>query len=155
MAWPAFRTDPVASLRITWWSCALGYAVCLGGVPLAASVVYWLAVELLNDTGITRTAIGPALQYAERVVEYLMYSFIAAYMGAALSVPVVIWARLRGWFGWGTAMLTGVGVAIVVLGLLFQMDMAKILVELTLPSALLGLSFWITVRVIHPQAFVS
>lgn len=153
MSLPVFRTDPAASRRITWWACALGYVVTLVGVPVLAACVRLMAIWALKGSGITRTAIGPALKYGESVTELLMYSYVMAWTGALLSVPVVIWARWAGWFGWGTAMLTGVGVAVIVFGVLDAAPPFEVIGELGLPSALLGLAFWITVRLIRPQAF--
>jgi|GEM_PF-4738291 len=150
MSFPIFRTSPTASRRITWWACALGYLITLVGVPLLAGAVMQIAIFTLKGTGITRTFIGPALQFGELMVTLLTYSIIASYIGAIVSIPVVIWARWKGWFGWGTAALTGVGVGGLVLSIGFSMQQE--LGRFVLPCAILGLAFWITVRLIHPSA---
>lgn len=153
MTFPVFRTDPERSRRITWWSCGLGYLITLAGVPMVAGAVMALAVAMLGGSGITHTPIGPALQYAERTVQYLMYSIGAAYIGAILSVPVVIWARLLGWFGWATAALTGIAVGWLVIEAPSGNLSMAFLLKLGPPCAILGLAFWLTVRLIHPSAF--
>ena len=52
-------------------------------------------------------------------------------------------------------MLTGVAMALIVMGGLHAESWANVLQELAVPSALLGLGFWVTVRLIAPDAFNS
>ncbi|MHA3913333.1 hypothetical protein [Halovulum sp. GXIMD14793] len=150
---PMFRTDPQTTLLINGWHCLIGYIVILAGVPVGAGLLHEAAKLLLNDTGITRTAIGPALQYAEAVVEMLGFSYLAAWVGAIVSLPFVIWARKTALFGWGTAIVTGVAVAYLVLWWLYEFTLQRITEDMILPSAILGLVFWVTVRLITPRAF--
>lgn len=150
---PILKTSAVITKKITWWSCLTGYVVSLVGLPLLAAVIAWVASFTLKGTGITHTFLGPALQALESLLERLILSVVASWTGALMSIPVVYWARAKGWFGWGTAMLTGVAVCLISLTLIYGFSFLETLYVMSLPSALLGLGFWITVRLIHPSAF--
>ena len=154
-SFPAFRTDPVNSLKISWWSCAIGYVVILLVVPIAAAGLGELAAMFLRDKGVMHTAAGPALRYGESLLNLLSYSTVAAWTGAILSIPIVILARQHAFFGWAVAMLAGMGVGVVGLGLYMGIGPSEALLAFGVPNAILGLTFWATVRLIHPSAFAD
>jgi len=150
---PPFRTPAGAARAITWWSCLGGYLAILVGVPALAQVIHSLAIVVFNDTGITKTAAGPALQLAETQIGTLARSFMVSWQGIPVSLPFVILARRYDLFGWGTAAITGIIVLFIVIGGVHGFGIEAVFF---IPgSVALGLAFWITVRLIHPEAFTS
>lgn len=153
MSWPAFRTDRDLGHHIRWWHCLLGYLSIVAVVPLFAAAILALAVAMLKGSGITHTPIGPFLQHGEMMLEALAFSYIASWSGILASIPVVIWARASGAFGWGTAMITGAVISLIILPVFYGFEVIMVLALLAFPSSLLGLAFWITVRLLAPRAF--
>lgn len=159
MSLPLFRTPLPQTRQIRFWACLIGYAVALLGVPFLARQAVGLAHLLPGALLVSASGegtVGDLFGYLAFVVQALGKSTEISWMGALLSVPVVVWAQHKGWFGFGTAMLTGIGVLVpVAFGMLDGNleETAVLTLYLALPSALLGLAFWITVRVICPGAF--
>lgn len=153
MSWPVFRTDRAKGGHIRWWHCLLGYLCIVVVVPTLAAATLAIATILLKGTGVTHTSLGPVLQHGEMILEMLTYSYFASWSGILASVPVVVWARATGFFGWGTAMITGAVLALIILPIFYQFPFWGVLGGFAFPSSLLGLSFWITVRLLARRAF--
>lgn len=155
MAFPILRTPLPETRRIKWYDCLAGYAVILLVMPALGGAAYEITRILFNDTGITRTAIGPTLAHGHKMLEALTYSFIMSWAGCLVSIPIVIAARWYGWFGWLTAAITGVVVMLIVMPFpQYRLsEMANMSEIIALPSACLGLGFWIAVRLLRPSAF--
>ena len=157
MAFPILRTQLPETRRIKWYDCLAGYVVILVVMPALGAAAFEITKWLFNDTGITRTTVGPTLAHGHKMLEALAYSFMMSWVGCLVSIPVVVAARWYGWFGWLTAAITGVAMMLIVmpfpryrLGELI--DMSELL---ALPSACLGLGFWIAVRLLRPSAFAA
>lgn len=148
-----FRTHPQRTLEIGWPACLLGYLMIIPGVPAVAGTIYQVVIWLFKGSGVTHTMAGPTLQTGEFLLMALTYSWIASWLGILVSIPIVVLARARGWFGWATAALTGAVEAFVLLSLFFGARWDAELLQLCLGGAILGLSFWLVVRVMHPSVW--
>ena len=156
MSLPLLRTPLPQTHSIRLVECIVGYIVILAVMPLLARLAFLATGWMFKGSGVTRTSAGPALAYGHQMLENLSMSFLFSWMGCILSIPIVLAARRFGWFGIIPAMATGVLVMLVVFGFPFAgfiQDVPSLLADLGLPSALLGLSFWLTVRLLRPSAF--
>lgn len=148
---PPFRTPAGAARAITWWSCLAGYFAILVGVPALAQAIHSLARFLFSGSGITQTAAGPALEIVETQIGTLARSFMVSWQGIPVSIPFVILARRYDMFGWATAAITGILVLFIVIGGVHGFGIEAVFF---IPgSVVLGLAFWLTIRLIHPEAF--
>jgi len=150
---PIFRTDTANTAAITWWSCVIGYVVILAVLPLVAYGLQLLTTYLFSGSGITRSAIGPAAIYGHSFLYVVSLSPMVSWSGALVSIPFVYLARRYAVAGWGTAIATALIEAFVILPTAYDMPIDFVVTAAALPSALLGLTFWLTVRLIHPGAF--
>ena len=148
-----FRTDLERTRQIGILACILGYLMILPGVPIIFGGIHQVLIFAFKGSGVTRTAVGPALQTGEFFIIALNFSFVASWLGILVSIPVVVWARLNGWFGWATAALTGAVEALVLLPLFFGAQFDFELFQLCVGGAVLGLSFWAVVRWMHPEVW--
>ncbi|MSU91483.1 hypothetical protein GE300_18040 [Rhodobacteraceae bacterium 2CG4] len=110
-----------------------------------------LALALVNDTGITKTAAGPALQLAETRIGTLARSFMVCWQGIPVSVPFAILARRYDMLGRGTAAITGLLVPFIVIGGVHGFGIeAVFFIPGSIPGSVVpGVAFWLTVRLIH------
>lgn len=147
----AFRTDPRKAGHISRRGCLLGYAVVLVAVP----VVAWSLAAL---TGLARQAaaegaLAPGLSIAEGYFRLLALSYLLSWLGALLSIPVVLLARVNGLFGWAGAMLAALAIMELIAWGMMGSTLDGALLHLGPAAATLGLAFWLTVRLVNPRAF--
>ena len=147
----AFRTDPRKAADITNGGCLLGYGVILIAVPLAAAALSTgmrLAGEAAGDT-----ALAAMLGQAEGYFRMLSLSYLMSWLGALLSIPLVLIARKNGLFGWAGAILAALAIMELLASGLMGGTVGDSLRNLGPAAATLGLVFWVTVRLANPRAF--
>lgn len=146
-----FRTDPRKAGHITRRGGLLAYAVVLVAVPVAGAglaAATRLALTAAGDGGL-----ASGLSLAEGYFRMLSLSYLLSWMGALLSVPLVLLARAHGLFGWGSAMLGALALMELLAWGLMGGSPAEALRQLGPAAATLGLAFWLTVRLANPRGF--
>ncbi len=147
----AFRTDPRRAGHITRGGCLLGYAAILLAVPLvgtALAALTRLALSAAGDGGL-----APPLAMAETYFAILSLSYLGSWIGALISIPLVLMARVHGLFGWAGAMLAATAIMVLITSGMMGATIEDALKNLGLPAATLGLAFWLAVRLANPRAF--
>lgn len=146
-----FRTDPRKAGHITRRGCLLGYAVVLVAVPVAGAGLAAAARMALAAAG--DGALAPALGLAEGYFRMLALSYLLSWLGALLSIPAVLLARVNGLFGWAGAMLAALAIMELIAWGMMGSTLDGALLHLGPAAATLGLAFWLTVRLVNPRAF--
>ncbi len=159
MAWPIFKTPSPETRNISFVSCFLGYFVILAVVPLISFLAMHLFLQLgkILDIELPDGVLQTILTFPFMTINMLSFSFMFSWAGVLLSIPVVVWARYYGYFGWGTAAICGVAVMFIAMPMLIGLDeffgdeseINGLYLLLIAPSALLGISFWLTVFKLH------
>lgn len=144
-SFPAFRSTPRLNAQIRLIPLGAAYAAILIGVPALAAINV-AALDLIFDSLWKHHGLSSLIEPIRMFNIGLMFSVLFAWSGALLSVPIV-WAALRfGFFGWASAILTGLALFQINWELFIKHgnDEPAIWLIGTLGSALLGLTFWTT-----------
>lgn len=139
--------------EIGFLSIIIGYGAALVGVPVLASLILMLMQAMFGTSIISGAGLGRAGEVVMGWITAAQSSWALSWTGVPVSAPMVWLARRRNWCGWGTAMVAGALTAMLVFGAMGTNPL-QVLPALGPPSAMIGLVFWMMIRVLHPKVFL-
>ena len=160
---PAFRTNPAKTAEISTATIVAGYLMAIVWIPVLLCLVGFLITPIIGHLALPEVlpkAVKLVVFYFFAQFFLLAVSPIYSWAGALMSLPLVYLTRRYGFAGWATAMLVGALAGMIVVSVLDPFSLFHAsgntlgnLAFIALPSAMLGLFFWLTVRTHHPNAF--